>query len=696
MAESNPSPTDNPIESSAEDVLGRSELAHDFARNIRSLNASKGAVVGVLGPWGHGKSSFINLMREQFVEDPALTVVDFNPWMFSGTEQLVDHFFVELAEKFKQLQDDRLTKTARLLEDYGESISSVTGLFGTWGQVVAGGIGLARLGAKRRLAKRGSASTRRDEVSSELSKLTQPVIVVIDDIDRLTTSEIRDIFKLVRLTASFPNLVYVLAFDRARVEAALDETNVPGRAYLEKIIQVAFDLPVTPDGALVSEVLGELQKILDGVEGERFDAARWPDVFTEVIYPLIGNMRDTARLALSAGHTLRALATDVETVDLLAMEAVRVFRPEIFVQLRAMRIALTQTSSSLGGSDKSPVHQAQVDDLLRIAGDDIDLVKALLERVFPAAIKYFANNHYGHDSSAVWRKGHRMASSEFLGMYFDRVAPSELQSFRVAEALVDTMNEPEQFGPALELAPTEILPDVLSAMESFQGDFPVDGIALAVASLLNAIPKVPEGHGQMGGLFTLRPQIIVIRVVLRMLEQLEEGAQREAVIGSSLPEIRSFSSKLELVSAVGHQEHVGSKVVSEDFAKKLEVDLVHEITSTPPSDFTIEWDLARVYNFVGEQSGDSAVLAEERRPEATRAVLESVKSENRAQSMGTRHVRLTPVLAWDWLVSLYGNEENLKDAVERLRETDGDTSLVKLVNKYMDGWRPDHDDRWGD
>ncbi|MBM7331832.1 hypothetical protein JS562_54830 [Agrobacterium sp. S2] len=42
-----------------------------------------------------------------------------------------------------------------------------------------------------------------------------------DDIDRLTTGEIRDIFKLVRLTASFPNVVYILAFDRARVEQAL-------------------------------------------------------------------------------------------------------------------------------------------------------------------------------------------------------------------------------------------------------------------------------------------------------------------------------------------------------------------------------------------------------------------------------------------------------------------------------------------
>ena len=691
-----PSPTDNPIESSAEDRLGRANLAHDFARGIRSLNASKGAVVGVLGPWGNGKSSFVNLMREQFAEAPSLTVVDFNPWMFSGTEQLVDHFFVELAASFKRLQDDRLTKAAGLIEDYGESIGSVAGLFGVWGQAVAGGISLAQLGAKRRLRKNASASARHDRVANELSKLDQPVIIVIDDIDRLTTPEIRDIFKLVRLTASFPNLVYILAFDRARVEAALDETNVPGRAYLEKIIQVSFDLPATPDRALMSEVLNELQNVMEGVDGEKFDASRWPDVFAEVIFPLIGSMRDVARLSLSARATILSLATEVETVDLFAMESIRVFRPEIFMQLREMRAALTQTGSTFGGSNKISEHQAQVDELIRIAGTEGDLVKRLMERVFPAVVKYFANNHYGDDWAPRWRKEHRLACSDFLGMYFDRVAPSELQAFQIAEGLVSTINDPTLFSSLFDQIPVEMLPDVLSVMESFKGDFPENGMDFAIASLLNAIPRVPEDSSRMGGLFTLRSDMIVIRLVLRMLEQLKDSSQRVAVISSALPGVQSYSSKLRLINTVGHRENIGSKVVSEESAQELEQRLVDELAQTPIETFDTEWDLARVYSFLAERGGDTAILADETRPEATRAILESVRGENRAQSMGTRHVRLTPVLAWGWLVSLYGNEQNLKNSVDALRALDGDSELVKLADKYIAGWRPDHDDQWGD
>ena len=89
-------PIDAPIKSSADDNLGRAPVAHDFAESIRELDASEGLVVGILGPWGHGKSSFINLMREQFEKEPKLTVVDFNPWMFSGSNQLVNFFFTEI------------------------------------------------------------------------------------------------------------------------------------------------------------------------------------------------------------------------------------------------------------------------------------------------------------------------------------------------------------------------------------------------------------------------------------------------------------------------------------------------------------------------------------------------------------------------------------------------------------------------
>jgi predicted KAP-like P-loop ATPase len=82
---------DNPIQKPEDDVLGRSSAAKVFVNQIFSLDASEGLVVGVLGPWGSGKTSFVNLARLDLAE-ANVTLLAFNPWMFSGSDQLVESF----------------------------------------------------------------------------------------------------------------------------------------------------------------------------------------------------------------------------------------------------------------------------------------------------------------------------------------------------------------------------------------------------------------------------------------------------------------------------------------------------------------------------------------------------------------------------------------------------------------------------
>src|SRR5687767_5203891 len=109
--------SDNPICDTKQDVLGRAELARAFVRQVRSLDASEGVVVGVLGAWGSGKTSFVNLARPEF-ERVRVPVLYFNPWMFSGAEQLVESFFGELAAQLKL--EPKLAAIGKRLGEYGE------------------------------------------------------------------------------------------------------------------------------------------------------------------------------------------------------------------------------------------------------------------------------------------------------------------------------------------------------------------------------------------------------------------------------------------------------------------------------------------------------------------------------------------------------------------------------------------------
>jgi len=236
-------------------------MATMFAGQVLALDVSEGVVVGVLGRWGSGKTSFVNLARAEF-ERAGATILDFNPWMFSGAQQLVESFFVELSAQLKIRPD--LAQVGEGLEEYGEAFSGMgwLPLVGPW---IERGREASQILAKVLQRRKEGVGGRRRKVERALRDLAGPIIVVLDDIDRLSTSEIRDIFKLVRLTASFPNVVYVVAFDRARVESALAEEGIPGRDYLEKILQVALDLPLIPNQVLVRQVLTSIDSALQGV-----------------------------------------------------------------------------------------------------------------------------------------------------------------------------------------------------------------------------------------------------------------------------------------------------------------------------------------------------------------------------------------------------------------------------------------------
>jgi hypothetical protein len=102
------------------------------------------------------------------------------------------------------------------------------------------------------------------------------------------------------------------------------------------------------------------QQAVDDISNlTRFGASRWTDVMAEVVAPLIRNMRDVRRYCLSAQGTLRALESDIELVDVLALEAVRVFLPDVYARLANACDALTKTGFGAG----SPELKAQIEQL---------------------------------------------------------------------------------------------------------------------------------------------------------------------------------------------------------------------------------------------------------------------------------------------------------------------------------------------
>lgn len=132
---------DRPIETAEEDRLGRAPFSRAIAAQILEAPALDSYVVAIMGPWGSGKTSLINMIAEEAQLRSDAVVLKFNPWVFSGTEQLVGYFFRELGAQFSERKNDRLAAI-------GASLKKYAGLFGSFAQFIPTVGGVAKKGAE--------------------------------------------------------------------------------------------------------------------------------------------------------------------------------------------------------------------------------------------------------------------------------------------------------------------------------------------------------------------------------------------------------------------------------------------------------------------------------------------------------------------------------------------------------------------
>ncbi|MFE9191149.1 P-loop NTPase fold protein [Micromonospora sp. NPDC007208] len=676
---------DDPITKSEEDTLARSRTAKSFAAQILAVDSSRGLVVGVLGPWGSGKTSFVNLAREHLRESCS-AIIDFNPWMFSGTQQLVESFFVELSAQLKQRPG--LADIGKGLEEYGEAFSGLAWLpfAGPW---IERGRGATKILGKALQYRDEGSDGRRKRLVRSLQILDKPLLVVIDDVDRLSSTEIRDIFKLVRLTAHFPNIIYLVAFDRARVEAALSEEGIPGRDYLEKILQVGVDLPAIPTSVLLSQTLATLQATLDKIElTGPLDESAWADIFMEIVRPLVRNMRDVRRYAAAVHGTVSALDGQVALADVLGLEAVRVFMPDVFSLLHPAADALTETRDSaisMGSSGSTP---KQIEALLTADGAREDVVRDMISRLFPAAQRHIGGGSFTASWKGDWLKNRRVAHEEILRLYLERVAGEGFEAFLDAERAWPLMTDASAFEGYLRQLPPQRLRDVIANLTSYDNEFTLAHARSAIVVLSNLMPLVPEKETGMLG---ISGRLIVGRVISRLLKSSGDPETVEVLVREILPKVDNLSAKLELVTDVGYREGAGHKLVSEQAAKDFERSWRTEVRSASAEELAQEPELLRMLYIVRTHSlPNEDALVVPTTPEVALALLRQATNEVRGQSVGNRYVRRSARLSWDALVTVYGGEEILREVIGKLAEehlADGE-DVLDLAIRYASGNPP--------
>ena len=209
--------------------------------------------------------------------------------------------------------------------------------------------------------------------------------------------------------------------------------------------------------------------------------------------------------------------------------------------------------------------------------------------------------------------------------------------------------------------------------------------------LLNLLTELPD---RQLGMFDLEPQMVVKRVVYRLVRSLKAPDAIEAAVRRILSQLTKLSAKEQLITMVGHNEKGGPKLVSESAAHRFEEDWRGEVRSATDDSLAAEDHLLRMLFVAKRDSGP----AEPRfdvpdSPSVTLSLLRSARSEVLSQELGSRAVRKSPRLQWDMLVDLYGSEDTLRERIEKLKVTQstGTDDILELADRYLEGDVPPED-----
>ena len=245
------------------DELNRRPFADALLNVIRGYKGQDCIVLALYGAWGTGKTSILKTVKAQLDSsetDGQTILFCFNPWNFSGQNQLISQFFEQLKKQFDELEKAgakykqilaTLSGIGSKLLLYSKTIAPLLSLIPIPGMEAVKGVIGVMAGVQEQKEESLTLATQKKDLDDCFKKLTDigaRMLIVMDDIDRMSNVEIRQVFQLVKLFADFPSTIYLLAFDRDVVVRALEEVQQgSGLAYLKKVIQASFEVPPSSD-----------------------------------------------------------------------------------------------------------------------------------------------------------------------------------------------------------------------------------------------------------------------------------------------------------------------------------------------------------------------------------------------------------------------------------------------------------------
>lgn len=301
--------SDNPIEDFCDDAFGYEGIVKTMLGNLESMDLSNESFsVGIVGSWGQGKSSFLNLFCKKAIEKKGI-VVRFNPRSVKNKDEIQSEFFSLFSAELGKYH----TGIKHYIRDYAVAIGTIDeSWFGQAANVIASFIP----NVKKRL------------INNAINIIDRRVYVIIEDLDRLTADEIIEVLKLIDVNGDFCNTIFMTAYDKSYVNAILNKylTTSASQEYTDKYFNYEYTLPIPTKDALKSFFSDYLKKNVSLAEDDILSQEDMLNIWEDCSDFIIGHLRTMRHIKRFANLFISRfpiVKNDVDMKDFLYVTLLR-------------------------------------------------------------------------------------------------------------------------------------------------------------------------------------------------------------------------------------------------------------------------------------------------------------------------------------------------------------------------------------
>ncbi len=305
---------DVPIVKEKEDMMGRKKFAQIATSKLIKTDTSNGSFTfGIDAPWGAGKSSFMNMMKEEiYCMHNDSIVLDFNPWLYAEEKDLVSVFFDELSKSLRRYD----LSLAKDIIDYSQLLSA----FDTKETKLISSL-------MRITHNNSSLQEKKELIRTAIKRIQKQIFVFIDDLDRLDADELMEMMKLIRNISDFPYLYFVAAYDKLYLIECLGKRMKTKEVdFTEKIFQIELKLLEGPKTDLGSELIRRIDNYIEKDDKQDFNSLIEDSVFVNAL----SNNREIKRIANSFLIYYECLKGFINVRDLLLLEILKTKYPLVY------------------------------------------------------------------------------------------------------------------------------------------------------------------------------------------------------------------------------------------------------------------------------------------------------------------------------------------------------------------------------